>query len=190
MGMHHADPAGQDLLLAHSNYSHQKNFFTRIPSPPNEGTLKEWTIELPFDCTYCLPSSRDNLLAAVEKGRELVFRKFLAPQRVICLMLGRFMKIHLLNLLDGSPHDIPLYKILPLDLRESTRVKFVALQISSSMIALVVRVFSSVVTKSYRELIVWNWRTGEVVGFFFFSQEASFNFYPGVPTFSQRPRCW
>ena len=90
----------------------------------------------------------------------------------------RFMKIHLLNLLDGSPHEVPLFKALPLDLGEYIRAKFMTFQISSSMIALVFRFFSSAVAKVFRELIVWNWRTGEVVGFFFFSQEASFNLLP------------
>jgi len=44
------------------------------------------------------------------------FHEFSCHTRVDSLTLGRFIKIHLLSLLDGSPHEVPLRKILTLDL--------------------------------------------------------------------------
>jgi hypothetical protein len=79
------------------------------------------------------------------------------------LTLHRFVKIHLLDLTDGSPHEIPLKKVLPLDLGHYRGPRVIDTQISDSRIALVVEVSSFTMARSRKELIAWDWKTGEVV---------------------------
>ena len=79
------------------------------------------------------------------------------------LILCRFMNVHLLDLLDGSPHKTPLKKVLQLNLGQN-RGFLLNAQIGSSRIALVVGFLGSNQEGSRRELIAWDWRTGEVVG--------------------------
>ena len=70
--------------------------------------------------------------------------------------------VHLLDLLDGSPHEVPVQKVLPLDLGCSNKVTTYP-RVSNSRIALLINFFSSAVVKEHKELVVWNWRTGEMV---------------------------
>ena len=81
---------------------------------------------------------------------------------VVGLTLFRFIDIHLLNLLDCSPHEVPFKKVLSLGLGYSARTT-ASKGISSSRIALVADFRGSNVVKERQELTVWDWRTGEVV---------------------------
>jgi hypothetical protein len=89
---------------------------------------------------------------------------------MVYLILGRFINVHLLDLLDGSPHKIPLMQVLQLNSGDSqTQTTVINAQISGSRIALVVDFALSCFDEECpKVLIVWDWRTGEVVGVFFF----------------------
>ena len=84
------------------------------------------------------------------------------------LTIRSSIKIHLLDLLDGSPHKIPVKKNLSINFTPHYSPYVSALKISRSRIALVVA------SPGYREaghatqLIVWDWREGEVVCSIFF----------------------
>ena len=79
------------------------------------------------------------------------------------LELRRFVNVHLLNLLDGSPHEVPLRKVLSLEFGHYRGALGTDQQISGSRIALVVEFQDLILLVPHKELIVWNWRTGEVV---------------------------
>ena len=81
-------------------------------------------------------------------------------------MLRRFIKIHLLSLLDGSPHEVPLQKVLLLNLEHDDTNTTTSQAISRSRIALAVEYTSYSAAIRRKELIVWDWRTGEVVSGF------------------------
>lgn len=83
-------------------------------------------------------------------------------------MLCRFINVHLLNLLDGSPHKVPLQKILTLDLGHFRGFLVTSREIGGSRIALVVDLSSFTRAKHHKELIIWDWKTGEVVNVFLF----------------------
>lgn len=83
--------------------------------------------------------------------------------RVIIQMFFRFINVHLLNLLDGLPHEVPLYKVLSLDCGRYHQHSLAARDINGSRIALVVKFDSPV---AHVKFIVWDWRTGEVVSAF------------------------
>ena len=80
----------------------------------------------------------------------------------VTLMLCRFLNAHLVNLLDGQPHEVSLRKVLPLNLGHHDDCLVTASEIDGSRIALVIE-FASVVEAENHELIVWDWRTGEMV---------------------------
>ena len=82
------------------------------------------------------------------------------------LTLCRFFNIHLLSLLDGSPHETPLKSVLALDLGHYRNPVVIEMQISGSRIALVIQVSSFTVARTRRGLIAWDWKTGEVVSDF------------------------
>ena len=84
-------------------------------------------------------------------------------------MFCSLINIHLLSLLDGSPHEVPLQKVLSLGLGRYSSNVMTSQRIGSSTIALVVEFFSHAVKKRHKELIVWDWRTGEKVREFFFA---------------------
>ena len=84
------------------------------------------------------------------------------------LILSSSINIHLLNLLNGSPHEVPRKKVLPLDLGKNGGASVTSMQISSSRIALVVDFWKHNVVEQHKELIVWDWRTGNMVGDLFF----------------------
>lgn len=105
------------------------------------------------------------LLLKTKRG-ELSGILFVAYIRTVDPMLYRFINIHLLNLRDGSPHKIPLKKVLQLN-TGNCRGFLLNAQIGDSRIALVVG-FLRPNDESRRELIAWDWRTGEVVGRSFF----------------------
>ena len=79
------------------------------------------------------------------------------------LTLRSFINIHLLSLLDGSPHEVPLQKVIPLDLGHYRNPRAIDMQISDSRIALVIEVSSFTMARQDIELIAWEWKTGEVV---------------------------
>lgn len=75
----------------------------------------------------------------------------------------RFVNVHLLNLQDGSPHQVPLRKVLSLEFEHYRGPLGTAHRISGSRIALGVEFQDFTPLMPRKELIVWNWRTGEVV---------------------------
>ena len=82
-------------------------------------------------------------------------------------MLRRFIKIHLLSLLDGSPHEVPPQKVLLLSLGHDDADTTTSQAISRSRIALAVECTSYSAAIRRKELIIWDWRTGKVVSGFF-----------------------
>ena len=78
-------------------------------------------------------------------------------------MLYRFMNVHLFDLLDGSPHKVPFTKVLSLNAGPSHSPGVIATQISDSRIALVVQSADFTEAESCVKVIVWDWKTGEVV---------------------------
>jgi len=80
--------------------------------------------------------------------------------------LRSFINIHLLNILDGSPHQLPLQKVIKLDLGDHRYPGAVSTRISGSRVALLFDVMNPTMTRHRRELIAWDWKTGEVVGNF------------------------
>jgi len=80
------------------------------------------------------------------------------------LILRRCINVHLLSLLDGTPHEVPQQKVLELDLEcDGFHNWIIDKKISESRIAIMVESLS-LVTERYSEvLIVWDWRTGKVV---------------------------
>ena len=81
------------------------------------------------------------------------------------LAFRRFINIHLLNLLDGSPHELPLRKVLSLNLEAGDGHLVVDKQISGSRIAFVIEHHN--LTGRCTTLIAWDWRTGEAVTVFY-----------------------
>jgi hypothetical protein len=79
------------------------------------------------------------------------------------LILCRFVNVRLLNLLDGSPHEVPLRKVLSLDLPHNLTAPSIGSQISSSRIALMIEPTSFAVARLCKKIVAWDWRTGEVV---------------------------
>ena len=104
-------------------------------------------------------------------------------------MFCSLINIHLLSLMDGSPHEVPLQKVLSLGLGRYSSNVMTSQRIGSSKIALVVEFFSHAVKKRHKELIVWDWRTGEKVRDFF-SQGGWFwlNPHPGFLALERRPK--
>jgi len=78
------------------------------------------------------------------------------------LTLRSFINIHLLNSIDGSPHQVPLQKVIKLNLGRHRDPRAVSMCISGSRVALL---FDTAM-KRRRKLIVWDWRTGNAVGDF------------------------
>ena len=85
------------------------------------------------------------------------------PHHVDDLTLRRFVNIHLLSLTDGSPHGIPLKEVIPLELGRYRNPRVIDIQISGSRIALAVEASSHRMARYRKELIAWDWKTGEVV---------------------------
>ena len=82
------------------------------------------------------------------------------------LTLRSFVNIHLLSILDGSPHEAPLKKVITLDLGHYRDHLVISAHISGSRIALLIDA-ASLTAKGYdRDLIAWDWKTGEVVSDF------------------------
>jgi len=77
--------------------------------------------------------------------------------------LRSFINIHLLNLLDGSPHEVPLQKVIALDLGHYRSPRVIDMQISDSRIALAIGASSFTAVRQDIELIAWEWKTGRVV---------------------------
>lgn len=63
---------------------------------------------------------------------------------VVIQTLFRFINVHLLNLLDGLPHEVPLDKILSLSCGRYHEYSLAARDINGSRIALVVKFDSPV----------------------------------------------
>jgi hypothetical protein len=96
------------------------------------------------------------------------FRVFSCHIRVGDLTLRRLgvyaNDIHLFSLLDGSPHEIPLKKVIPLNLERHYRIRRVNhLQISGSRIALIIETSKITMARNHKKLIVLDWKTGEAV---------------------------
>ena len=79
------------------------------------------------------------------------------------LNLRSFVNIHLLSLLDGSPHELPLQKVIALDLRGYRNPMVINTQISCSRIALLIEHSGLTADGTNRQLVAWDWKTGEVV---------------------------
>jgi len=71
--------------------------------------------------------------------------------------------LHLLSLADGSPHELPLQKVITLDLVYYRNPRVVDMEISGSLIALVTEASNFTTVRRDTSLIVWEWKTGEVV---------------------------
>ena len=82
------------------------------------------------------------------------------------LILRSILNIRLLNLLNGSPHELPSQKVIQLDLEHYYRLRVMNRHISSSRIALIIEALNHITSRLHRELIVWNWETGGVVSNF------------------------
>lgn len=80
------------------------------------------------------------------------------------LTLCRCINVHLLSLLDGTPHKVPRQTVLELDLEcDGFHHSIIDKKISESRIAIVVESLS-LITGEYSEvLIVWDWRAGKMV---------------------------
>lgn len=79
------------------------------------------------------------------------------------------MNIHLLSLLDGTPHEAPRQKVLKLDLGRDRDYGhgFTHKRINESRMAIVVHPPFEIPMRYRRDgLIAWDWRTGEVVSNF------------------------
>lgn len=76
-------------------------------------------------------------------------------------MLGRFIDIHLLNLMNGSPHELPLRKVLRLGWGYPSGYLLPVMEINRTTLALL----AEVTTKGERrtKLVAWDWRTGKIV---------------------------
>ena len=95
----------------------------------------------------------------------------------------RFINVHLLNLLDGSPHEIPLKRVLTLNWEDYRHLSVKKVEISGSRIALIIGATSSpVARRNHWELVVWDWKTGEVVGGLFPVRNCLSNHNPGTST--------
>lgn len=128
--------------------------------------VKEWKLEVPFPFVNYAVWSQDNLLAIVEVDAVCVLTSFPVTSGWDDLTLRRFViriNVRLFSLLDGSPHEIPLKKVLPLHLMDSRGARVLDLQISGSRLALAIDVSSSTMKRNHKELIAWDWRTGKVV---------------------------
>ena len=79
------------------------------------------------------------------------------------LVFRSSINIHLLNLLDGSPHEVPLQKVITLDSGHYLNPLVANTQISGSRVALLIETLSSTLERYDRELVAWDWKTGEVV---------------------------
>jgi len=71
--------------------------------------------------------------------------------------------LHLLSLADGSPHELPLQKVITSDLVCCPNPRVVDIQIGGSLIALVTETSGFTMMSRHMPLIVWEWKTGEVV---------------------------
>ena len=99
-------------------------------------------------------------------GNKVSFYELCRHTGMDDLTLPRFINIHLLSLLDGSPHEIPLKSVLTLDLGHNHNPAVIEMRISGSRIALVIQVSSFPLGGRHKELIAWDWKTGEVVSDF------------------------
>ena len=95
---------------------------------------------------------------------------FPALTRVVNLTPHRFINVHLLNLLDGRPHEVPIRKVLSQNWGHNGDCLVTSSQISGSKIALLVKFVgvAEAEAESLKELIAWDWKTGQVVSALFF----------------------
>jgi len=82
------------------------------------------------------------------------------------LILHSFVNIRLLNLLNGSPHEIPFHKIIGLDLGHFYDPRVISSRIRGSRIALIIEASNPTTLELHRELIIWDWKTGGMVSDF------------------------
>ena len=83
------------------------------------------------------------------------------------LTLRRCINVHLLNLLDGTPHEVPQQKVLKLDLGyDGFDYRIIDNRISECRIAIVVESLDFITGRYSKVLIVWDWRTGKAVNNF------------------------
>ena len=61
---------------------------------------------------------------------------------------------------------MPLQKVVALDLGHYRQYRVIDTQISGSMVALIIEVSSFTMARRHMELIVWDWKAGEVVSDF------------------------
>lgn len=135
-------PIDQDLFSARVEGRTPIIHFVRIPPFPRQGTVKEWELEIPFHLWNHVVCSRENLLIIIEQGLEPI-------------------NVHLLDLLDGSPHKVPLKKVIPLDVEPHQRPVVTICRANDSRIALVVKYMGP--PGGHTRLVVLDWRMGEVV---------------------------
>jgi hypothetical protein len=77
---------------------------------------------------------------------------------------GAYANIHLFSLLDGSPHKIPLKRVIPLNLEQHHFIRQVHhMQISGSRIAFIIETSNLMMTRYHKKLIALDWKTGQAV---------------------------
>jgi len=82
------------------------------------------------------------------------------------LILRSSVNIRLLNLLNGSPHEVPSQKVIVLDLGYCYDPRVINTRIGGSRIALIIETSDPATMELCRELIVRDWKTGGVVSVF------------------------
>jgi hypothetical protein len=75
---------------------------------------------------------------------------------LVGLTFYRTLNVRLLNLLDGSPHELPLHKVLSLNWRHHDACQVDSWGISGNRIALLVESVGFIEREGRRELVVWD----------------------------------
>lgn len=155
----------KNLIAIHTRRSNSLDFL-HIPPAMSQGLPEQWSIpRLQFEVSYYTAYPPENILVVAEEQTE---RWVDANPRLPSwrLIMCRDIRIHLLNLLDGSPHRVPRSNVLTLPLPPGvgeTYIQVLAMTGSRLMLHISLQDESWPHKALGRRLVLWNWRTGDTV---------------------------
>lgn len=157
-----------------------------VPPVASRKPIENWSIPLFPGWILCHAAYLPGNVVAVAEEKEKYVTGVLLRSKIWQLITHRLIRIHLLDLRDGSPHHIPASNLITWELPLGSRLTgHCEMAITGSRIRLV---RCGKYDKS-AWVVVWNWKTGESVKFCGLDDHTScslhlrcLTFHPGTGT--------
>ena len=155
---------GGGLLASHIWQDHTLNF-VRVPRAVNQKPIEWWTLPpFPFEIGHFAAHAPENLfvVAEINEGSVDFPMQALSTQRLI---VRRYVDLHLLNLMDGSPHRAPPSNVIRWQFSMAAGVVSVRclLITGSRLMMYVYRPETPDAGDQVGRILVWDWKTRDLV---------------------------